>query len=98
MRGRLVGGFSFASAGNAIAYSCWNGGVGRNYRSDIFVTEVGTARIRRLTRNVHSDDPVWGRRWIVYRRFHFSGGWSIGRLRLLRPDGTSDHLFARGDE
>jgi hypothetical protein len=36
VRGRLMGGFSFAPAGNAIAYSLGNGGTGRNYRSDIF--------------------------------------------------------------
>jgi Tol biopolymer transport system component len=82
VRGRLVGGFSFAPAGNAIAYGRWSGGAGRNYRSDIFVIELGTGRVKGLTRNRHSDQPVWGRGWIVYRRFHFSGDWSIGRLHL----------------
>jgi hypothetical protein len=98
VRGRLVGGFSFASAGDAIAYGRWNGGAGRNYRSDIFVISLRTGRVTRLTRNHHSDDPVSGRGWIVYRRFHFSGDWSIGRLRLLRPNGTGDYPLARGDE
>ena len=98
VRGRLVGGFSFAPAGNAIVYSRWNGGTGRNYRSDIFVINLRGGRVMRLTTNRHSDDPVWGRRWIVYRRFHFGGDWSIGRLRLLRPNGTGDYLLARGDE
>ena len=98
VRGRLVGGFSFAPAGNAIAYSRWNGGAGRNYRSDILVIRLRSGRVTRLTNNRHSDDPVWGRRWIVYRRFHLSGDWSIGRVRLLRPDGTGDYPLARGDE
>jgi hypothetical protein len=98
VRGRLIGGFSFAPAGDAIAYGRWNGGAGRDYRSDIFVISLRTGRVTRLTRNRRSDDPVWGRRWIVYRRFHFSGDWSIGRLRLLRPHGRGDHLLARGDE
>jgi hypothetical protein len=35
---------------------------------------------------------------MVYRRFHFSGDWSIGRLRLLRPGGSGDYLLARGNE
>jgi hypothetical protein len=98
VRGRLVGGFSFAPAGDAVAYGRWNGGAGRAYRSDIFVISLRTGRVTRLTPNRHSDDPVWGRRWIVYRRFHFSGDWSIGRLRLLRPGGAGDYLLARGDE
>ncbi len=98
VRGRTVGGFSFAPAGDAIAYARWSGGVGRKYRSDIFVINLRTGRVTRLTRNRHSDSPVWGGRWIVYRRFHFDGDWSIGRLRLLRPDGTGDFPLARGDE
>jgi hypothetical protein len=98
VRGRLVGGFSFAPAGNTIAHSRWNGGTGRNYRSDIFVITLRGGRATRLTTNRHSDDPVWGRQWIVYRRFHLGGNWSIGRLRLLRPNGTGDHPLARGDE
>ena len=98
VRGRVVGGFSFAPAGNAVAYGRWNGGVGRRYRSDIFVIGLEDGRITRLTRNGHSDEPVWGRRWIVYRRFHFDHEWSIGRLRLMRPDGTRDGPLARGDE
>jgi hypothetical protein len=75
-----------------------SGGAGRNYRSDIFVIALPSGRVARLTHDRHSDDPVWGGRWIVYRRFHFSGDWSIGRLRLMRPDGTRDALLARGDE
>jgi hypothetical protein len=98
VRGRLVGGFSFAPAGEAVAYGRWNGGAGRTYRSDIFVISLRTGRVTRLTRNRHSDDPVWGPRWIVYRRFHFSGDWSTGRLRLLRPGGGGDYLLARGNE
>jgi hypothetical protein len=98
VRGRLVGGFSFAPAGDAVAYGRWNGGAGRAYRSDIFVISLRTGRVTRLTRNRHSDDPVWGPRWMVYRRFHFSGDWSIGRLRLLRPGGSGDYLLARGNE
>jgi hypothetical protein len=98
VRGRVIGGSSFAPDGSAIAYGRWSGGVGRKYRSDIFVIDLAAGRVTRLTHNRQSDEPVWGRGWIVYRRFHFSGDWSIGRLHLMRPDGTSDHLFARGDE
>jgi hypothetical protein len=90
--------FSFAPAGDAIAYARWSGGAGRHYRSDIFVVHVRSGKVARLTNNGHSDQPVWGRGWIVYRRFHFSGDWSVGRLHVMRPDGTKDRLFARGDE
>ena len=69
VRGRIVGGFSFAPTGDAIAYARWRGAVGRDYRSDIFVINLRTGRVIRLTNNGHSDNPVWGRRWIVYRRF-----------------------------
>ena len=96
--GRVFGGFSFAPNGDEIAYSLWNGRVGRRYRSDIFRMRLSDARVTRLTDDGHSDDPVWGRRWIVYRRFHFSNEWSIGRLRLVRPDGSGDRMLARGDE
>jgi Tol biopolymer transport system component len=98
VRGRVIAGFSFSPAGDAIAYGRWNGGAGRNYRSDVFVINLRTRRVARLTDNRHSDNPVWGRNWIVYRRFHFSGDWSIGRLHLLRPNGRDDRLLARGDE
>jgi hypothetical protein len=96
--GRVVGGFSFAPEGNAVAYGRWNGRARREYRSDIYVVRISDGRIRRLTHDRHSDDPVWGRRWIVYRRFHFDGDWSIGRLRLMRSDGSGDRMLARGDE
>ncbi len=97
MRRRVLW-FSFALAGDAIAYGRSSGGAGRHYRSDIFVVHLRSGRVARLTRNGHSDQPVWGHGWIVYRRFDFSGDWSIGRLHVMRPDGTSDRLFARGDE
>jgi hypothetical protein len=31
---------------------------------------------------------------LAYRRFHLSGGRSIGEIRLVRPDGTGDRLIA----
>jgi hypothetical protein len=96
--GRVLGGFSFAPEGHAVAYGRWNGRAGREYRSDIFVLRISDGRITRLTHDRHSDEPVWGRSWIVYRRFHFDGEWSIGRLRLMRPDGSGDRMLARGDE
>lgn len=95
---RVIGGSSFAPDGSAIAYSRWSGGAGRRYRSDIFVMRLSDRRITRLSDDGHSDAPVWGGSWIVYRRFHFDSEWSIGRLRLMRPDGSGDRLLARGDE
>ena len=89
---------SFAPDGKALAYARGNGKVGREYRSDVFVVRLSTGATRQLTHDRHSDSPVLGRRWIVYRSFHFDGDWSIGRLRLVRPDGSGDRFLARGDE
>jgi hypothetical protein len=98
VNGKRVAGFSFAPDGHAVAYGRWNGRVGREYRSDVFVVRLSDGRITRLTHDRHSDEPVWGRRWIVYRRFHLDADWSIGRLRLMRPNGSGDRMLARGDE
>jgi hypothetical protein len=88
----------FAPSGTSIVYGLANGKAGRPYRSDVYVARLSDGRITRLTRDGHSDDPVWGGRWIVYRHFWFAGDWSMGRLRLMRADGSDDRPFARGDE
>jgi dipeptidyl aminopeptidase/acylaminoacyl peptidase len=98
-RGRVyLGGVSFAPDGNSVAYSRAGRGVGHLYRSDIFVVRISDGQMRQLTHDAHSDMPVWGRSWIVFRSFHFAGDWSIGRLRLMRRDGSDDRAFARGGE
>ena len=89
--------FSFAPDGRALAYAGWNDRVGRDHRSDIFVVRLADGRTKRLTDDGHSDEPVWGRGWIVYRRFHLDG-WPIGRLWLMRPDGSGRRFLAQGDE
>jgi dipeptidyl aminopeptidase/acylaminoacyl peptidase len=94
----FVGGFSFAPDGTKLAYARDNGKVGPAYRSDIVVIRLSDLNTTQLTRDGHSDNPVWGRGWIVYRSFHFAGSWSIGRLRLMRPDGSGKRMLARGDE
>jgi dipeptidyl aminopeptidase/acylaminoacyl peptidase len=88
----------FAPDGRSLVYGRANRKVGRAYRSDIYVLRLSDGRITRLTRDGHSDRPVWGGRWIVYRHFWFAGDWSMGRLRLMRPDGSASRPFARGDE
>ena len=93
-----IGEFSFAPDGKSLAYDRANGKAGREYRSDIFVVRLSDHKINQLTHDGHSDRPAWGGRWIVYRSFHFAGDWSIGRLRLIRPDGSGDRRLARGDE
>jgi hypothetical protein len=89
---------SFAPDGKALVYAHGNGGVGREYRSDVFVARLAGGEPAQLTHDAHSDRPVWGRDWIAYRSFHFAGTWSIGRLGLMRRDGTEQRGFARGDE
>jgi WD40 repeat protein len=66
---------------------------------DVFVVRISDGQPRQLTFDGHSDYPVWGHDWIVYRHFRFVNDdhWpSLGQLRLIRPDGTGDRLFARG--
>lgn len=93
-----VVGLSFAPDGKALAYSRHNGRVGHEYRSDIFVIRLSDGEIEQLTHDGHSDRPVWGRGRLAYRHFRFDGDWSIGELRLMRPDGSGARLFARGNE
>ncbi|HEX6702155.1 MAG TPA: hypothetical protein VF101_15610 [Gaiellaceae bacterium] len=88
----------FAPSGGSLVYGLANGKAGRRYRSDVYVSRLSDGRITRLTRDGHSDDPVWGGRWIVYRHFWFAGEWSMGRLRLMPADGSESRAFARGDE
>ena len=98
VRGRNVSTGSFSRDGKDLVYAVDNGRVGRAYRSDIFVVRLSDGRIRQVTRDGHSDRPTWGGGWIAYRRFHLSGGWSIGEIRLVRPDGGGDRLIARGHD
>jgi WD40-like Beta Propeller Repeat len=97
-RGRDLGALSFAPDGTSLAYEDANGEVGRKYRGDIFAIHLPDGEITRLTRDGRSDTPLLGRRWIVYRRFHFAGDWQIGRVRLMRFDGTAARPIARGNE
>jgi WD40-like Beta Propeller Repeat len=93
-----VGGYMrFSPDGESLVYAR----NGPDDESDVFVVRVSDGRTRQLTFNAHSDFPVWGREWIVYRHFRFvnSDHWpTVGELRLIRPDGSGDQLFARGFE
>jgi hypothetical protein len=69
--------------------------------SDVFVLRLSDGKTAQLTKDGHSDRPVWGREWIAYRQFRCETEecWpSLGKIRLMRPDGSGDRLFARGDE
>jgi hypothetical protein len=90
---------SFSPRGRAVAYVKSNNGVGGAYRSDIFVVRISDRAVTRYTQDGHSDGPVWGPHWIVYRRHHWAGGLApMGRLWLMRPDGSRKRAFARGAE
>jgi hypothetical protein len=93
-----AGRLSFAPGGGRLAFAATNGKAGRAYRSDVFVVRLSDLEVTRLTHDGHSDEPAWGGGWVAYRSFHFDGEWSIGRLRLMRPDGSGNRAFARGDE
>jgi dipeptidyl aminopeptidase/acylaminoacyl peptidase len=90
-------GFSFAPDGEALAYARGE----RRGESDVFVLRLSDGKTAQLTKDGHSDSPVWGREWIAYRQFRCENEdcWpSIGQIRLMRPDGSGDRLFARGAE
>jgi hypothetical protein len=89
---------SFDSGGTSLTYARSNGEVGRAFRSDIFIVRLTDARIVRLTHDGHSDEPTWGGGWIAYRSYRFSGEWSIGSVRVIRPNRTGDRLIARGHD
>jgi len=90
-------GLTFAPDGTALAYAR-SEGLGE---SDVFVLRLSDGKTTHLTTDGHSDSPVWGREWIAYRQFRCENDecWpSIGKIRLIRPDGSGDRVFARGDE
>jgi hypothetical protein len=90
-------GFSFSPDGDALAYARGE----RRDESDVFVLRLSDGKTTQLTNDGRSDSPVWGREWIAYRQFRCAAEecWpSLGKIRLIRPDGRGDRLFARGDE
>ena len=90
-------GLTFAPDGTALAYAR-SEGLGE---SDVFVLRLSDGKTAHLTTDGHSDSPVWGREWIAYRQFRCENEdcWpSIGKIRLIRPEGSGDRVFARGDE
>jgi hypothetical protein len=91
---------AFAPDGKAIAYARGNGEVGRAFRSDVYSMRIDNARTTRLTRDGHSDRPVWGRGWIAYSHFHGqgAGGSPIRDLRIMRPDGSEKRRIAGGHD
>ena len=54
-----VAGLSFAPDRASLAYAVANGKVGRKYRADIFVIHLSDGQITQLTRDGHSERPVW---------------------------------------
>jgi hypothetical protein len=98
-RGGDIAGVTFSPDGRALAFARDNGRVQGEYRSDIYVVRLSDGVITRLTRDGHSDSPLWGPEWIVYQHFRWIGGLSPqGRLWLMRADGSAKHFFARGSE
>jgi Tol biopolymer transport system component len=99
VRSRHVWQFSFSPDGRAIAYARGNGRGGGALRSDIFAVGLSDRVTTRLTHDAHSEAPLWGPRWIVYRRFRWEGGLRPnGRLWIMRADGADQRLLARGSE
>jgi hypothetical protein len=88
----------FSPDGHAVVFARSNGSFGRGFRSDVYAIRLDDGHVSRLTRDGHSDRPVWGRGWIAYSHSHASGGWLIRDLRLMRPDGTGKRLLAGGHD
>ena len=99
VRGRHVWQIGFSPDGRALAYAKWNGRVAGAYRSDVFAVGLADGTATRLTRDGHSESPLWGPRWIVYRKFRWEGGLRPqGRLWIMRRDGSGKRMLARGSE
>jgi hypothetical protein len=99
VRGRDLLHISFSPDGRAVAYARSNGRLAKAYRSDLFALRFADGVTRRLTRDGYSTHPLWGPHWIVYERLRWTGGIApVGRLWLMRADGSGQHLFARGAE
>lgn len=97
--GRNLWQISFSPDGRAVAYARSNGRGGAAFRIDIFVVRLSDGVTTRLTRDGRSASPLWGPEWIVYQRLRWAGGIApLGRLWLMRPDGSGKRLFARGAE
>jgi len=88
-----VEGFGFAPGGSYV-FGSWRGKE-RSLRSDIYAVGL-KGKVRRLTHDGHSGQPVWGRNWIAYRRFHTERGsrWPVSDIWLMRPDGTGKRQLA----
>jgi hypothetical protein len=86
----------FAPDGHSVVYARTNGSFGRGFRSDVYSIRLADGHVSRLTRDQHSDRPVWGRGWIAYSHTRTRGGWLIRNLRLMRPDGSGKRLLAGG--
>jgi Tol biopolymer transport system component len=89
---------SFAPDGHSVVYARSNGSFGRTFRSDVYAIRLADGQVSRLTRDRHSDRPVWGRGWIAYSHFRARGGWLIRDLRLTRSDGSGKRLLAGGND
>jgi WD40-like Beta Propeller Repeat len=99
VRGRGMLHISFSPDGRAVAYAKSNDRVAQAFRNDIFTVRLSDGVTTRLTRDGHSTHPLWGPAWIVYERLRWTGGTApVGRLWLMRPDGSGKRFFVRGAE
>jgi hypothetical protein len=64
----------------------------------VFVTRLSDGKTDQLTHDGESSFPVWGGEWIAYGRTRFGVDEKpFWELRLIRPDGSGDRLFARDE-
>jgi hypothetical protein len=88
----------FSPDGRAVVYARNNGSFGTGFRSDVYAIRLEDGHVSRLTRDGHSDRPVWGRGWIAYSHFRARGGWLIRDLHLMRSDGSGKRFLAGGHD
>jgi Tol biopolymer transport system component len=99
VRGRDLIVESFSPDGRALVYTHQTTrGSDADLRSDIYTVRLSDRRIRRLTHDGRSGEPVWGRGWIAYRHYSRTKWPQIGGLWFMHADGGQKHLFARGDQ
>jgi WD40 repeat protein len=89
---------SFAPSGDALAFARDNGRVDSRSRVDIYSVKIADTRVRRLTNDGHSGEPVWGPTWIAYRHYIRTQWPQTGGTWLMQPDGSEKRPFARGDQ
>jgi hypothetical protein len=99
LRAPDISNISFAPNGRALVYDVSKvRGASAELHSDVFTVRFSDRRVRRLTDDGRSGEPVWGPHWIAYRHYGKTKWPQIGGTWFMLADGRGKHLFAPGDQ